>query len=313
MIKKITKHARKGTLISVATNLLIRKTVLQTLKRHSIYNSLIYKIKFGLRESIKRPITFSQKIYYLRNAYKNVPLATLVSDKIEVRKYVQDKVGEGILNILLGAYDNPKDIDYTKLPNQFVIKTNHGTGTNIIVKDKNSLDIDATNKQLTEWLKTNFAEILGEMQYYNIKPRILIEKYLKNDSFRGLLDYKFYCFNGKVEFLYVNQLSTSYYEGFMFQSYDLNFEKTKLFKSSGFPLDELKKPITIDNMICAASKLSTGFPFVRVDFYEVDGRCVFGEMTLTPTAGDNYYINSENQKSLGDLIQLNLINDLTSN
>ena len=128
-----------------------------------------------------------------------------MSDKIKVRGYVQEKVGSDILNNLLGVYHDPRDIDYTKLPNRFVIKTNHAFATNIIVKDKGSLDIEATNKQLSKWLKMNYANFSGEIQYYHIKPQILIEDYLENEVTKELLDYKFFWYDGVVDFLYIKK------------------------------------------------------------------------------------------------------------
>jgi hypothetical protein len=267
-------------------------------------------MKFGWRESIQRPETFSQKIYYLRNAYKNVPLASLVSDKIKVREYVQEKVGGGILNNLLGVYDDPKDIDYTKLPDRFVIKTNHASGTNIIVKDKSSLDIKTTTKQLSEWLKMNYSNSSGEMQYYNIKPQILIEEYLENEGYGGLLDYKFFCYDGVVDFLYIKR--NVGFNAFKIYSLDLNFEINEMFEAKDLKVNHFNKPKSFQVMVEAAGVLSKGLPFVRVDFYDINGKCIFGEMTLTPTGGNNYYLKDDEQISLGKKINLSILDTIRS-
>ena len=305
------KHAKQGTLVPIASRLILRRIVLQTLKQYSLYNSFSYKIKFGWKESIKRPVTFSQKIYYLRNAYKNVPLATLVSDKIKVREYVQEKVGGGLLNNLLGVYDDPSDIDYTNLPDRFVIKTNHAAGTNIIVKDKNSLDIEVINKQLSKWLKMNYSDSLGEMQYYNIKPQILIEVFLENYGYDNPIDYKFWCFDGKVEFVQVFERSN---QKFIRYSFNLFFKNTSMINPyyEGENYSKFQQPDSFYNMIKYASALSKRLPFARVDFYDIYGQCIFGEITLTPAAGNNHYLMDDAQISLGKKINLSILDNIRS-
>ena len=300
------QHFRSGTLLVRGPEYILGKVLMGPLKQYSFYNSLSYKIKFGWRESIKRPVTFSQKIYYLRNAYKDVPLATLVSDKIKVREYVQEKVGGDIINNLLGVYDDPRDIDYAKLPDRFVIKTNHSSGTNIIVKDKSSLNIEATNKQLSKWLKMNYANSSGEMVYYSIKPQILIEELIENEGFENPLDYKFWCFDGQVEFVQIFERTK---KGFIRYSFDLTFRRISLMnqEDEGNQYDKFQKPSSFEEMIEYASELSKGWPFVRVDFYDINGRCIFGEMTLTPTAGNNYFLNDISQSKLGNKVNIFLL------
>lgn len=287
-------------------------------KNHQLYNFIVYKLKFGMRLTIFNPITLSQKIYYLRNRYKDIELASIVADKIKVRDYVAAKIGTSSLSKLFFTTDNPRKINYEKLPSRFVIKANHGSGMNIFVRDKSQLNQDETNKQLNSWLAVNYADLFGEMQYYKITPKILIEEYLEEEGFQFLIDYKIWCFNGHVKFLYIKENfklengDIKYYRS----SFDSDFKKINIvnaFNSDEVTIPnevnykEIERPKSFDLMIDYASRLSRGFPFVRVDFYIINEKIVFGEMTLTPHGGNINYISEDVQKELGELIDLNLI------
>jgi hypothetical protein len=132
-------------------------------RNHNLYNSLSYKFKFGLNKNIDEASTFSEKIFFLKNSYSKINLATIVSDKIAVREYVRNMLGDSCLNRVFLTTIDPELIDYNSLPNKFVIKTNHGTGTNIFVKDKLGLNASNVSNQLMVWLKKNFSDVLGEM------------------------------------------------------------------------------------------------------------------------------------------------------
>lgn len=235
-------------------------------------------------------------------------MATILADIIAVREYVESTIGGGMLNKLLFTTDNPFNIDYDQLPQQFVMKTNHASNTNIIVKDKSKVNQLEISKQLIEWLNMNFADKYGEMQYYKIEPKILIEEYLKDDGNEFLIDYKFWCFDGRVEFLHIQDSRLNEVGKFVYDRYcfDLNFHPSNLFKESGLNYYKFKKPQSLDAMIEYSRKLSIGLPFVRVDFYEINGEPIFGEMTLTPSYGNNHYLSQDAQEYLGTLINLQL-------
>ena len=311
MRNKIIKHFKQGTLLKTQLKRFVVVVLFRILRQYHLYNALMYKLQFGFSKSIKNPETFSQKIYYLRDRYKDKGLATKVSDKLAVRDYVNASLG-GVLNNLLYTTDDPHNIDYDKLPDRFVIKTNHASGTNIIVKDKSLIDKDEVNLKLFQWLKMNYAVASGEMQYYNIKPQILIEEYLEDEGEEFLIDYKFWCFDGEVVFFYIkeNYIDNNGDLKYNLFSFDCDFNKVDIITTYDGNYKQRKRPKSLNDMIHHSSQLSKGFPFVRVDFYEIDGTPIFGEMTLTPTAGNNYYLSQEAQVTLGEIMNLNLISKM---
>ena len=163
-----------------------------------IYFRLLLKYPLNL----KNPQTFNEKIQWLKlYEWPHNPLAIECADKYRVRHYLERKGMGQYLNELLGVWENANDIDFDTLPQQFVLKCNHGCGYNIICKDKSKLDISATRKQLNTWLKEDFGKFNAEPHYSKMKPRIICEEFL--DGGETLIDYKFYCFHGKVEFMYI--------------------------------------------------------------------------------------------------------------
>lgn len=252
--------------------------------------------------NLKNPQGYNQKIQWLK-LYDATPLKTLLSDKYCVRRWIKDKIGEKYLIPLLGVYNQFDDIDFNKLPNQFVIKANHGCGWNIIVKDKETLDLQSTKQKITEWLQTNFAYKVGlELQYKNIKPKIIIEKYIENKG-GDLFDYKFWCFDGKVK--YIQFLSERNLSGLKMLFYDTQWNKQPFVY--GFPqnTNEIEKPDNLDFMINLAEKAAKGFSHVRVDFYRLDdGTIYFGEMTFTSASGRCKWNLPEWDDKFGQLIKL---------
>ena len=221
-----------------------------------------------------------------------------------MRDWVKEKIGEEYLIPLLGVYDKFDDIDFAKLPKQFVIKCNHGCGYNIIVKDKSKLDLSDAKAKIDRWMNENFAFRVGfELHYRDIEPKIIIEKYIENKGTDDLYDYKFWCFNGKVE--YIQFLSERNLDGLKMAFYDKNWHKQKFVYS--YPLDKktIKKPDNLDVMIELAKKLSVGFNHVRVDFYRLnDGTIYFGEMTFTSASGTCKWNDERINRYFGNLIKL---------
>lgn len=304
-MNRVIRHIKDGTLFRVLWNRFHpNRIVLRIFKLPHVYNYLEYKRQFGLLKSIKNPKTFSQKIYYLRDKYNENHLATQVSDKLEVRKYVESLGLGHILNELIAVYDSAEEINFESLPDQFVMKTNHASGTNIIVKDKSRIDEKAILKKLDKWLKKNYAFSSGELQYLNIKPKIIVEKYLEDikSPNEDLIDYKFWCINGEPIFLYLRIIDKSVLEGFKLIGFDMEFKKSNyLFDTVD---QKLLKPKSFDEMKIYAAKLSRDFKFARVDFYDINNKVIFGEITLTPTGGNNWYLTSHAQEELGKKINL---------
>ncbi len=232
------------------------------------------------------PTSLNEKIAYLEFRTDTSEWSRL-ADKIAVRDYVTECGYGDSLTQLYGTYKAASEIDYDKLPDRFVIKTNNGSATNIFVKDKKTADIQAINKQLDDWLKIDYGFDTCQPHYSKIPPMILAEEYLedKTTASQGkmLLDYKFYCVNGEpyYVFIYQDRLPNTHVMKRMI--YDMNWsshpEYVGKYAVVGY---EIPKPKSFDLMKEMAAKLSAPFPFVRVDFYEVNGKPFFGEMTFTP-------------------------------
>lgn len=262
----------------------------------NIENFITYK-RFLNKEN---PEYFGEKIQWLK-LYGNLEKYNDYVDKYKVREFVSNVIGEEYLIPLLGAYDKPEEIDYEKLPNQFVLKLNHGSGYNIIVKEKNKENINNINKKLNKWIKEDYYKIKKEYQYKNVKKKIVCEKYI-NDSKGELLDYKFFCFNGKPEFVKVD---FDRFQNHKVNFYNSNWELLNLQETGwGNNKNKVDKPKNFSEMLEIGRKLSTKFQFVRVDLYNVDGKIYFGELTFTPASGKHSFTPLEKDREIAERIIL---------
>lgn len=260
-----------------------------------------YRRVTGQYLDLDNPQTFNEKIQWMK-LYDSTPIKTQLADKYLVRDWVKDKIGKEYLIPLLGAYDYFDEIDFDKLPNRFVIKCNHGCGYNIIVKDKSKLNLADTKTKLDKWMSENFAFKFGfELHYRDIKPKIIIEQYIENKT-GDLIDYKFWCFNGKVEYiLYCAERNIS---GLKMEFYDRNWNR-KDFMTVPSNTKNIDKPTNLEEMIKLAEILSKNINFVRVDFYSLDdGTIYFGEMTFTPTSGTVKWKDEKVGLKFGQMISL---------
>ena len=266
-----------------------------------------YKIKTGRKLDLKNPKRFTEKLQWYKLYYRD-PLMKKCADKYEVRDYVKSKGLENILNELYGVYDKPEEIDFDKLPNKFVLKTTDGSGGNniIVCEDKQKMNIKKTIKQIKEWQKNNIKKPAGrEWCYEGLKSRIICEKVLPRDNRNDLPDYKFFCFNGKVEFLYVMIDYTDNHSNGKMGFYDRNFKKLPFNRNDFKKIDfNIKKPINFEKMINYAEILSKDFPHVRVDFYNINGNIVFGELTFYNTSGYVSFTPDEYDYKIGEKMHL---------
>lgn len=268
-----------------------------------IYVKYHYEYFSRKKLNLNDPKEFNAKIEWYKVFYRP-KLLTLLADKYEVRSYVEQKIGKDYLNELIGVYNNANEINFKTLPNEFVIKANHTNTHNIIVKDKNSLDIKKTIKKFNKWLKVNQYYRRGqEWAYKDIKPKIIIEKFLKENDKETLTDYKFYCFNGKAKFIDVHlDRIEDHKQGCFDLSFNLlPFGKSKDYKSIS---SEIKKPTNLEEMIYIAEKLSENIPFVRVDLYSIEGKSIFGEMTFYPSDARKEFYPIEYNLIIGDYFEL---------
>jgi hypothetical protein len=229
---------------------------------------------------------------------KNNPKFTLLADKYAAREYVNSKVGEQYLVTLLWHGEDPRRIPFDTMPKEYVIKTNHATNQTIVVKGKADRS-DIINK-LSDWLRTNYYWACREYQYFHIKPRVVIEEYLKNPDGSGPLDYRFYCFKGVPEVIQVDNHAHD-----INPFYDTKWNQLDLYYRNGVPRPAMAKPTNLEEMILIASQLSAELDFVRVDLYNIDGKIYFGEFTLTPTAGELKLQPESWDLKLGDKWKIN--------
>ena len=260
-----------------------------------------YKKRFHRCINLKNPETFCEKLQWLKLFYRE-PLMVRCSDKYEIHNYLEE-IGFGYLgNMVIGVYDNADEIDFDSLPNKFVAKATHGSGWNLICKDKSKINWKQATKTMNSWLDLNLFVFGREWNYRDIKPRIIVEKYL---DYTPLYDYKFMCFNGVPKYVQLNSdIGDNHYVDF----YDLDDWKHLPITYSGFSRSpkDVEKPAQIEKMINLATALSSPFPFVRVDFYNFNGIVILGELTFFPSSGLRPLIPEEYNfdKKFGSLLEL---------
>ncbi|MFA7288384.1 MAG: ATP-grasp fold amidoligase family protein [Melioribacteraceae bacterium] len=258
-----------------------------------------YKLSTGRWPRLKNPIRFTEKIQWYKLNYRH-NLLTKCSDKYSVREYVSAKGLSDILIPLFGIYDNVEEINFGNLPKKFVLKTTNGSHTNILCSDKSQLNIELAKKTLNGWLNTWQSKMGREWGYYNIKSRIICEKLLDKDLNNDLIDYKFFCFNGKPFCLYAI-VERFLEDGIKLGIFDTEFNLMPYIRSDIFGLkSNIPKPKNFDRMLEIAEILSRDFPFVRVDLYNIDGNIYFGELTFYDGSGYKGYIPDEFDFILGE-------------
>lgn len=269
-------------------------------------SKLLLKLKYqALMKSklnINSPITFNEKIQWLKLYDKN-PVYTNLVDKYEVRKYISNTIGEEYLIPLIGVWNKFEEIDFSELPNQFVLKCTHDSGGVIVCKDKSNLDIEKAKKKINSALKRNYYYSGREWPYKNIRPKIICEKYMVEESGAELMDYKFMCFNGEVKCSFVC-LNRNLQTGLNVDFYDMEWNRMPFerhYSSSG---TAILKPKNFDKMVEFAGKLSKNIPFLRVDLYEINARLYFGELTLYPGSGFEEFTPESYDYLLGSWIKL---------
>ncbi len=244
----------------------------------SVYLKYKFKRQLGYSLNLKNPKTFSEKIQWIKLNDHN-PLYTKYSDKVAVRDYVREKIGDAYLIPLIGVYNNPKEIEWESLPDKFVLKLNTGSGYNFICMNKKNIDIIEVEKMFTLWMKERFYQRHKEYHYRDIEKKILCEEYLEDDN---LFDYKVFCFNGKPYIIMVemgekyNNHRNIYYPDWTRHNGWITYQQDSF---------EIPKPNCLREMLEKAEILAAGFKEVRVDFYIVKDQLYFGEMTFTSGAG----------------------------
>lgn len=268
----------------------------------AVFLKLSYLRKFGRPLDLENPETFNEKLQWLKLHDRNANY-TMMVDKDKVKSYVGEKIGKEYIIPTLGVYDEFRDIDIGSLPDKFIMKCTHDSGSTVICHDKSQFDFRKARRFLNKRLRKNFYYFGREWPYKDVRPAIIIERYMEDDKNEDLLDYKFLCFNGKVKCSFVCSDRRSE-AGLAVDFYDLAWKHmpfTRHYRNSGILIN---KPKHYDKMIELAEILSEGIPFVRVDFYEIRGRIYFGEMTFFPGNGMEEFEPECYDKVLGDMLDI---------
>lgn len=271
------------------------------------YLKVVFRHKMHYKLNLKRPKNFNEWIQWTKVYYKN-PKYPILMDKIAVKKVVAKKIGKEYLIPSIGTYSNFDEINFNKLPNQFVIKCNHDSKSTVVCKDKSTFDIDNAKKIINKHLKTPFWIHAREWGYKQIKPAIIIEKYITDKTGNLPNDYKFYCFNGHADYVMVCTERESKNPKFYYL--DKNWNLMSEFSKDGKKDKKnfnLPKPKNLSKMFDIAEKLAKELPFVRLDLYSVNNKIYFGEYTTYPTAGFDSSRTEKAEKYLSENFQkLNL-------
>lgn len=266
-----------------------------------------YRLLMHKKLHLDNPKTFTEKIQWLK-LHDRKSIYTKMADKYEVKDYVAQRIGEQYVIPTLGVWNKFDDIDFTQLPDQFVLKsTNGGGGTGVVIcKDKSKLDKKAAKRQLTKSMNISADVRQGEWVYKGIRPRIIAEKFIapvKSIAPADLPDYKFFCFNGKVRFFKVD------FNRFV-EHHANYYDAAGIFMPFGeavcppAPNAEIELPCNLSEMIALAEKLSEGHTFLRVDLYNVNGAIYFGETTFYPNSGFGEFVPKDWDLKIGEMLEL---------
>lgn len=262
-----------------------------------------YYLNFHKRLDLRNPQTFNEKLQWLK-LYDQHEEYTQLVDKYEAKQFVASIIGKEYIIPTIGVYDSIEEIDFEYLPQQFVIKCTHNSGGIIVCKDKQKLDIKNSCKQLEKWLKVNPYWKNREYPYKNVKPRIIIEQYMEDESGYELKDYKFFCFDGEPKCLFVATDRGKEGEETKFDFFDLEWNHLPFTNGHPNSKQSISKPNSFENMIEISRRLSQGFPHVRVDLYNINGRIYFGELTFFHWSGLTPFVPEEWDYRFGEFLNL---------
>jgi hypothetical protein len=269
-----------------------------------MYIKLYYFARFKRFCDLEHPKTFNEKLNWLKLHDRN-PLYVRMVDKYEAKEYVSSIIGSQYIIPTLGVWEQFDDIEFDKLPNQFVLKCTHDSEGLVIVKDKSKLDKKAAKVKIENALKCNFYYIGREWPYKDVKPRIIAEQYMSNNG-GDLDDYKVHNFDGVPKLILIcsERFSES---GLKEDFYDENWQRLDMCRISHPNSTHIKKkPDCLDEMLKLSQKLADGIPFLRTDFYEIDGKLYFGELTFYPASGFEPFSPDEWDYKMGQWITLNI-------
>lgn len=269
------------------------------------YLKLMYRCQFGRKPDLDNPKTFTEKLQWLK-LHDRKPEYTTMVDKYAVKQYVADMIGQKYIIPTLGVWDNFDDIDFDKLPDQFVLKCTHDSGGLVICRDKSKFNVKKARRIISRCLKRNYYWIGREWQYKDIRPRIIAEKYLQDGEHIVPEDYKIYCINGKPKYIavYHNRYKS---DGNISQTtYTTDWEPRHISFNINHEISDIvePKPKCLDELLEVCEILCKGHTQVRIDFYIIENQIYFGEITLSNTSGLKPMYPEEIDLILGDEIKL---------
>jgi hypothetical protein len=269
------------------------------------YLELAYWAQTGRKLNLKNPKTFNEKIQWLK-LYDRKPEYSIYADKYEVRQFISATIGSEYLIPLIGIYKSVDEINWDDLPKQFVLKCTHGSGSNIICPDKSKLNIEDAKIKLKKWMKKSWFWFGREWPYKNIKPRIIVEEFLINEENSIPNDYKCWAFNGEVKFINVHFHEEGKTKINIYNT-DWKLQSFGMVYNNNLKINHIK-PLNLVRMIKISEKIAKkiGSCFLRVDFYEVNGKLYSGEITFYPTSGFIRFFPDHNEldRKYGDLLEL---------
>lgn len=281
------------------------RRILSVILSDKMYIKIQYRSITGRKLNLNNPVRYNEKLQWLK-LYDHKPEYTDYVDKIKVKSIISKSIGEKYIIPTIGVWDNVDDIDFDKLPDQFVIKCNHDSHSVCICKNKLEFDIQKTKEKLSKALKRNMFYYGREWPYKNISPQILAEKYMEDES-GGLQDYKVLCFDGipKLIQLHSGRFTDGYTQDFYDVDWNLQPFNQRGEQNSKIPQN---KPVFLEEMLELSAKLSKNIPHVRVDWYYANDQLYFGELTFFDAAGYDEFVPDEYNNIIGDWIKLPMIN-----
>ena len=268
-----------------------------------LFLKLKYYTYFHRWIDFNNPETFNEKLQWLK-IYNRCPEYINMVDKSKAKEYAARIIGEEYIIPTLGLFDSVEDIDFDKLPNQFVLKCTHDSGGIVVCRDKSSLDVKEAKRKLDKGLRTNFFWQTREWPYKQVKPRIIAEQYMEDQETNELRDYKFFCFDGTPMIMFVATERQKKGAETKFDFFDTEYNHLNII--NGHPMADVppQKPKNFSLMLQLAKQLSQGIPHVRIDFYEVNGMVFFGEFTFTHWSGNMPFQPEEWDYKLGEWLTL---------
>ncbi|NFO31261.1 glycosyl transferase [Clostridium botulinum] len=294
LVKKISTILRKPNVVMIYLVERCFKNI-----PDKIYLKMKYRLHLGKKIDLEYPKTFNEKLQWLKLNDRK-PIYTDLVDKYKVREYVSNKIGTEYLIPLIGVWENFEDINFEELPNKFVLKCTHDSGSVFICTDKQNLDIKYVQKKINKALKRNYYYQHREWPYKNIKPMIICEKFLGNEN-KVPDDYKVLCFNGKAKLIGVH---IDRFGNHCLDNYDREWNKTKIAKDGPMSNNIYAKPKQFEKMIELSEKLASIMCHVRIDWFIINEKLYFGEITFYEAAGFDHFDNKDDDYLLGSWIEL---------